>query len=134
MVLYPSLIVSDRKKKGANDLWPAEAQLWVLNKVSFSTRIFYQFTVSKPTFISVLITASYCMLNFLFVLGSQPFVLLVALYTTTFSSVFYLLEFKNCMIDFADSSDSLILGEHCRAATSLVEECPIWSWPYWTPE
>ncbi|KAF6020846.1 hypothetical protein EB796_020834 [Bugula neritina] len=32
MVLYPSLIVSDRKKKGANDLWPAEAQLWVLNK------------------------------------------------------------------------------------------------------
>jgi len=58
-VLYPSLIVSDRKKKGANDLWPAEAQLWVLNKVSFSTRIFYQLTVSKQAFTPIVITASY---------------------------------------------------------------------------
>ena len=33
MVLYPSLVVSDKKKKGATDLWPAESQIWVLNKV-----------------------------------------------------------------------------------------------------
>ncbi len=43
--MYPDVIVDTKKKKGTKDIWPSEAQLFVISKVNTS-RLLFLFSIS----------------------------------------------------------------------------------------
>ena len=45
-LIFPDVVVDNKKKKGSKDIWPSEAQNWVISKV-INYSVSFKLTLSK---------------------------------------------------------------------------------------